>query len=125
MSQIILAQVNAKNMEILKLDGIEISEVRRDSNDSFLSIRLSDKSGNIIEVTKGGSYSDSIAVFIKAPPKTIKKFRVLGNFLGRIEIKEDYKTPEDAQHRFDSLQTVANNAGEETGLKIEEVTVTE
>lgn len=72
-----LKQLSAKEIGEIALDGIKIQEVQT-SSDSIVSIRLVDKKGFILDIRRGGTYSDTITVSIVRPPETKKAHKVTG-----------------------------------------------
>ena len=87
-----LAEV--KQADIAKncpLDGVKVTEVRIKDAYTTLSLTLTDAAGHIMVIAKGG-YSEDIDVFVKAPPRKVTKYRLVGElFTGSIglEVKID------------------------------------
>jgi carbamoylphosphate synthase small subunit len=91
-----LKQLSAKEIGEIVLDGIKIAEIQT-SNDSIVSIRLVDKKGAILDIRKGGSYSETISVSIKKQPETKKAHKVTGTtHNGLVDVSKVFATKAEA-----------------------------
>ena len=66
--------VKASKLEEIKLSGVEVVSVERNTSDSFVSVHLKDKDGKEVIFRQGQLYS--LDVFIQRPPKFEKNWVV-------------------------------------------------
>lgn len=72
---------DTKRDSALVLEGIKFDVVRNEQG-GIQSLRMEDAKGNIVLVTKAESYSNTINVQVKAPPKLVKRWHLKGVVAG-------------------------------------------
>jgi len=90
------------------LDGVRVTEMRAKDAYTTTSITMEDASGHVM-VIQGGSYSNDLDVFVKAPPRKVKKYRLTGElFTGslglEVKIDETFDDHMDAVARKQGLE---------------------
>lgn len=109
-----LMEVNAKNIEIINLLGIKITECSSDNYGNIKTIRIEDRNGRILNIGRG-QYSDSIVLSVEEPPKKAKVFYLTGTVLsGAVDVNKMFASKEQAEKVKESI------VDDTADLKIEE-----
>jgi len=86
--------ISVKTAADIKLNGVGIEFEKNDS--AIVGVKITGTDGNFIVIKATNSYSASIAVMIKEPPKMEDKFLLSGTFAG-VSIKQTFEDRHEAE----------------------------
>ena len=106
--------VSVKDADKLPPVGVRVSFEKVDGN--IHSVTISDEGGNFFVVKKTNTYSDTLGIFIKEPPKSVDKFLLKGVYAG-VNIEKYFDDEWEATSALGQFPT--------SDVTVEKVTVTE
>lgn len=88
------------NLQTLKNESPKLKGVTfalEKINDTLASVRITDADGNFCIITKDGTYTDTVRILVKAPPKK-KTIYIVRHSIADSEYSKKFYIESDARH---------------------------
>lgn len=107
--------VQAKKIEQISLEGVQVLDHVGDVGGTLKSVTLKDQKGNVVQIAYSG-YS-GIEIYVPKPPQKEKRFVLSGIYKG-LKIDEQFVSDYEAKKRKEELDENADLVIEEKMVEI-------